>query len=75
MKNALKFTHHGTIKIMSCYDFTQDCIVVHVQDSGVGISKADQQKLFKKFGKLKRTAEINSEGIGLGLMICLQLVK
>lgn len=27
------------------------------------------------FGKLKRTAEINSEGIGMGLMICQQLVE
>ena len=27
------------------------------------------------FGKLRRTAEINNEGIGLGLMICENLVK
>ena len=27
------------------------------------------------FGKLHRTAEMNSEGIGLGLMICQQLVS
>jgi len=27
------------------------------------------------FGKLRRTAEINSEGIGMGLMICQQLVE
>ena len=27
------------------------------------------------FGKLKRTAEINSEGIGMGLMIYQQLVE
>ena len=32
-------------------------------------------KLFKMFGKLRRTAEINNEGIGLGLMICENLVK
>ena len=32
-------------------------------------------KLFKMFGKLRRTAEMNNEGIGLGLMICENLVK
>ncbi len=26
------------------------------------------------FGKLKRTAKMNSEGLGMGLMICQQLV-
>ena len=35
----------------------------------------DMPKLFNLFGKLKRTAEINSEGIGMGLMICQNLVK
>ena len=69
-KNALKFTHKGTIKIMASYDFSQSCIVIHVVDSGIGIQQDDQKKLFKKFGKLRRTAELNSEGIGLGLTIC-----
>ena len=31
-------------------------------------------KLFTMFGKLRRTAEINNEGIGMGLMICQKLV-
>jgi len=44
-------------------------LVVHVNDTGVGISAEDLPKLFNKFGKLQRTAEMNSEGIGLGLTI------
>ena len=32
-------------------------------------------KLFSLFGKLKRTAQQNSEGIGMGLMICKNLVE
>ena len=31
-------------------------------------------KLFSLFGKLKHTSEMNSEGIGMGLMICKNLV-
>ena len=31
--------------------------------------------LFKMFGKLLRTADVNSEGIGMGLMICQNLVS
>ena len=70
MKNALKFTKSGQIKILAAYDFDARILMVHVVDSGVGISHKDIDKLFKKFGKLKRTAHINSEGIGLGLIIC-----
>ena len=32
-------------------------------------------KLFKMFGKLKRTADVNSQGIGMGLMISKKLVE
>ena len=39
-------------------------------DSGIGISECDQKKLFKMFGKLKTTGQLNTNGIGLGLHIC-----
>ena len=44
-------------------------LVIHVEDTGAGIAKVDFPKLFTRFGKLQRTAEMNGEGIGLGLMI------
>ena len=44
-------------------------------DSGKGIKQDDMQKLFTMFGKLRRTASINSDGIGMGLMICKELVE
>ena len=50
-------------------------IVVHVKDTGKGISREDFPKLFTRFGKLQRTAEINSEGIGLGLTMVKQIVE
>ena len=46
-----------------------------VRDNGIGIMPEDQHLLFQMFGKLKRTAEMNSEGIGLGLTIVKQLVN
>ena len=52
-----------------------ECLIVHVEDTGVGIEADDISKLFSKFGKLHRTADINSEGLGLGLTIVKQIVE
>lgn len=43
---------------------------IEVQDSGIGIKDEDIDKLFKMFGKIEQTENINSSGIGLGLTIC-----
>jgi len=45
-------------------------IRIAVKDTGIGIKLGDQSKLFKQFGFLDATREINTQGIGLGLHIC-----
>ena len=74
VRNALKFTQFGgSVTIRAGY--FQNFIVVNVEDTGAGIAKDDFPKLFTRFGKLRRTAEINSEGIGLGLTMVKQIVE
>jgi signal transduction histidine kinase len=50
-------------------------IEIKVIDTGVGIKKADQDKLFKLFGFLQQTKELNTKGIGLGLHISKMIVN
>lgn len=50
-------------------------LVFEVKDTGVGISDEDQAKLFKMFGTLQNTRQMNNHGVGLGLFICKQLVE
>ena len=69
VKNALKFTQEGSIEIKANYRTYHDMLVIHVCDSGAGIDTEDFPKIFTRFGKLHRTAEMNHEGIGLGLTI------
>ena len=57
------------------YDASNEMLKVGVADEGKGIKADEMNKLFSLFGKLRRTAEMNSEGIGMGLMICKNLVK
>ena len=71
--NAVKFTLEGFVHISLDYDVERQLLVGTVQDSGIGISQEDQGSLFKIFGKLKSTKQVNTNGIGLGLYICKQI--
>ena len=57
------------------FDSEQEMLKVHVIDTGKGIRSQDISKLFNLFGKLVHTAQMNSEGIGMGLVICQNLVQ
>jgi signal transduction histidine kinase len=49
-------------------------IMISVSDQGIGIKPEDYTKLFKLFGFLESSKELNVKGIGLGLYICKKLV-
>jgi signal transduction histidine kinase len=73
LSNALKFTVDGEIKVtVNCID---EILEISVQDTGCGINKEDQEKLFRVFGCLDRTTHINTQGVGLGLTICRSIVE
>ena len=75
IRNAIKFTEEGFIKISVTYAMQPEkLLIVKVSDSGHGIAEDDIPLLFNRFGKLQRTAEINHDGIGLGLNIVKQIV-
>ena len=48
---------------------------VTVADTGIGISQEDQTRLFKLFGFLASSEQLNANGIGLGLVISQNLVQ
>ena len=60
VKNSLKFTNRGSIEIGVSYKEKHSLLEVAVKDTGVGIKPEEIKYLFQKFGKLHRTAEINS---------------
>lgn len=52
-----------------------DVLSTVVRDTGVGIKREDLDKLFKYFGKLTSTKDINRGGMGLGLTISKMIVQ
>lgn len=50
-------------------------IEISVSDTGPGIKSEDKSKLFKLFGFLEDTKELNPKGVGLGLHISQQICQ
>ena len=74
ISNALKFSQPGTIVFVRILSVDQ-AVYICVQDQGPGISKADQQKLFRKFQKLSARPTSGESSTGLGLAIVKGLVE
>ncbi|HWQ41408.1 MAG TPA: response regulator, partial [Desulfosporosinus sp.] len=76
--NAVKFTHRGEISVtVDCIESENDIGILKfsVQDTGIGISQEDIQKLFKSFIQADASTTRNFGGTGLGLAISKELIK
>lgn len=76
--NALKFTDSGFVKLTALYKGkTAKGIEVGfvMEDTGLGIARADQEKIFESFGQIYHEDTKKFAGTGLGLTIVLRLLK
>ena len=78
VRNALKYTNStGKVVIKASYlPLPDELLIVHVEDTGRGITQDEIPQLFTKFGKKARSSvAVSSEGIGLGLTMVKQIVE
>lgn len=79
ISNAIKFTEQGQVKISLHIEDTPDPQQLHlnmgIQDSGIGISDEDQQRLFEPFAQADNSGQLARSGAGLGLVICRSLCE
>ena len=68
--NATKFTSQGSITLQ-LEQQTEDTALFSVTDTGTGIPKEKQKKIFNRFEKLNE----NAQGTGLGLSICQLIIE
>jgi len=76
ISNAIKFTPEGgQIDLTACYDEKNKEYLFSVCDTGIGISKEDQTKLFHSFIQIENIYQKSVSGSGLGLMICKKIIE
>ncbi len=76
--NAIKFTEQGEVMLkFNRSEETSTHVGIHfsVTDTGIGISEADQQRLFLSFAQIDPSANQRFGGSGLGLAISKRLIE
>ncbi|MGF7229688.1 MAG: sensor histidine kinase [Candidatus Saccharibacteria bacterium] len=71
--NAIKYTEKGSVTIAA--EATDKGTKFMVSDTGIGISKSDQEKVFDKFFRSEDYRTRRHNGTGLGLYITLKLAR
>jgi len=74
LENSIFYTLSGGKIIISIKRKEKD-IEVKVEDTGVGIPEAEQDKVFEKFFRAKNIMRIETEGTGLGLYITKNIIE
>ena len=78
ISNALKFSEENSSIDIYFTLYRKDgksYFEVQIKDRGMGIKEEDKGSLFKLFGFVKTTQDVNTRGIGLGLSISQKIVK
>lgn len=78
VSNAIKFTDHGYVLVHTSIEQESDTnyhLNISISDTGIGISKEDQVKLFQAFNQADTSITRRYGGTGLGLVICKKLAE
>ncbi len=71
--NALKYTKKGSVKVSE--EMKDASISIRVEDTGIGISAAERERLFERFYRIRTKETEDIRGTGLGLWITAKIVK
>lgn len=68
ISNALKFTQQGEVSVTARRG-QHDTVIFSVSDTGIGIARADQLRVFEEFTQIDSPLQRQTKGTGLGLPI------
>ena len=70
LSNAAKFTRDGVITLSADFDTHSRMLTVNVADTGIGMTREQQEQVFEAFVQADDSTSANYGGSGLGLAIC-----
>ncbi len=74
--NAIKFSHRkDKISVILDCVFDRSCVIIKVQDHGIGIPVSLQSIIFDKFTKASRKGTEGEKSLGLGMSIVKKIVE
>lgn len=73
LSNALKFTPNGG-KIEVILSLQEECVILTVRDTGIGIPKDKLGVIFERFAQASRAVDSTMKGSGIGLSLCREIV-
>jgi signal transduction histidine kinase/CheY-like chemotaxis protein len=75
LNNSIKFTSKGSIEFCYFPNEAKTHLVFYIKDTGIGIAKEQQEKIFERFTKVADIKTKHYRGTGLGLSIALKLTQ
>jgi len=75
ISNAIKYTHEGFVKLTVSHTINENDVTLcfRVEDTGVGVTYEDQQRMFSEYTRFSTHDNMYTEGTGLGLTITKKL--
>ncbi len=74
LSNAAKYSPKGsTVTVRLAVE--NGSVVITVEDTGMGIPKADQERIFEKFFRAQNVRQVDTDGNGLGLYISRSILE
>ncbi len=75
LSNALKFTEQGQVTLRIETDADHSRLNIEVEDTGIGMSPAQMEQVFRAFSQADETINRRYGGTGLGLTLCARLTE
>jgi signal transduction histidine kinase/DNA-binding response OmpR family regulator len=73
ISNAIKFTERGEVRVAATPSADRRTVTFSVADTGIGIAKEDQSRIFEEFSQVDHPIQQQVKGTGLGLPLCRKL--